>query len=258
MKPISILAIGAHPGDPLDESAATLAKHARRGDDVTMVAITHGAAFSQMIMYTRDQTPAAIKKAKSSLEEVKKVREKEFSNAAKILGVKCRIMGVEDPLMFEKKTLLAVVDLIRELRPTVILTMSPHNIGHPDHSVASELVWRAAMLAEEAGIVTEHEPYKIDCRKVYFSTNDVPERDARPDYLVDVSDTANLRVDALFCLKTQYPRDEHRKWLELIHRDIGMSALAREGEDYGMETSIKYAEAFQHAFKRLPVDYIPS
>lgn len=138
MEQRSILAAFAHPDDESFGSGGTLAHYARSGIQVTLVCATRG------------EVGEISDPALATPENLGQVREQEMLAAAQALGVgDVRFLGYRDsgmagteennnPQAFVNAPAEAVVkqlvQIIREVRPQVVLTFDPKGgYGHPDH-----------------------------------------------------------------------------------------------------------------------------
>lgn len=122
---MTILAIGGHVGDMELTAGGVLAKHALRGDRIVTLALTAGErgvpAGQDMAEYRRQ-----------------KVREAEAF--ADMLGGRAIVFDVPDgELEHTKEMCLAVCDVIREVKPDVIITHF-RNSMHKDHMAAHRIV----------------------------------------------------------------------------------------------------------------------
>jgi mycothiol S-conjugate amidase len=138
MQQRSLLAAFAHPDDESFGSGGTLAHYARNGVHVTLVCATRGEVgeISDPVLATP--------------ETLGQVREQEMRNAADALGIQdLRFLGYRDsgmagtdenrnPQAFvnvpAETVIRQLVQIIREVRPQVVLTFDPNGgYGHPDH-----------------------------------------------------------------------------------------------------------------------------
>ncbi|MDQ6818280.1 MAG: PIG-L family deacetylase, partial [Actinomycetota bacterium] len=128
-----VLAIGAHPDDLEILCGGTLARYAREGHEVTMAHATDGA---------RGGMPGELPA------HVARVRAAEAATAAGIAGALHVAVGLPDsgvsPTDLEQRR--AIVELVREASPHVILTHHPSDY-HGDHRDVSELVFAASFAA---------------------------------------------------------------------------------------------------------------
>ena len=119
-----LTAVVAHPDDADIFCGGTLAKHADRGDDVTIVYMTRGE-------YGGFDTTEA---------ELAATREAEAEAAAETLGAEASFLDFQDGrVTYSLENRLTLVEELRELRPDVVLTHFRDDM-HPDHRVTSRLV----------------------------------------------------------------------------------------------------------------------
>ncbi|WP_342841599.1 PIG-L family deacetylase [Candidatus Lucifugimonas marina] len=138
-----LLCVVAHPDDETFGSGSTLIKYAAEGASVFTSCATRGDVGE--IADRSDATP----------ETLSAVREQEYYDAGKVMGVKQSILyGFRDsgmagspdndhPNAYIKvpmdEVVAKVVDTIRELKPQVVFTFDEGGgYGHPDHIHASE------------------------------------------------------------------------------------------------------------------------
>ncbi|MBU0493414.1 MAG: PIG-L family deacetylase [Chloroflexi bacterium] len=161
----TLLAVFAHPDDESFGPGGTLARYAAAGVSVHLVCATRGEAGGSD--QSNPETGADLGDR----------REEELRCAAKILGLaEVHLLGYRDSgmagsadnqhpqaLVQADPDVLAqqVADLIRDLRPQVVLTSDPYGgYGHPDHIA----VHRATLAAWERLAVQERP------QKLYFTT----------------------------------------------------------------------------------------
>ncbi|MGH3494466.1 MAG: mycothiol conjugate amidase Mca [Sciscionella sp.] len=136
------MSVHAHPDDESSKGAATLARYSAEGAEVMVVTCTGGERGS--ILNPAMDKPGVV-------ENMTEIRRTEMANAAKILGVAHRWLGFVDSGLPEGEPLpplpagcfaevpleestLALVRLVREFRPHVIITYDENGgYPHPDH-----------------------------------------------------------------------------------------------------------------------------
>lgn len=178
--PLDVLAVMAHPDDGELLCGGALIKSADLGQTTGIVDLTRGESATR-------GTP--------------ELREKEAARAAEVLGLSVRRnAGLPDAgLRNDRASRQAVVALLRELRPRIVVT---HWIRgrHPDHRVAARLVYDAAFLAGLANFDAPGEKHRPE--KVVHATafrEDAP----RPSFVVDVTDQMDRKLEALACYGSQ-------------------------------------------------------
>ncbi|ADQ68872.1 PIG-L family deacetylase [Halogeometricum borinquense] len=184
-----VTAIVAHPDDADIFCGGTLKKHAERGDDVTIVYMTRGE-------YGGFDTTE---------EEVAETRESEAEAAAEALDAEARFLDFRDGrITYSMENRLELVDVIRELRPDIILTHFRDDM-HPDHRVTSRLVTDAYYMASLPLAQTDHEEWEPD-NVYYFGKPTADEFD--PEVFIDMSDQQEAKEEAILQHESQV------EWLE--------------------------------------------
>lgn len=129
---LSLLAVFAHPDDEACGPAGTLAKYALEGGRVTLVCLTRGGAGGSP-----------------------EVRALEMACSAQTLGAHLELWDYPDGDLVHSSTWEIVgrlVEVIRRVRPQVIITFGPNQISeHPDHVMAGWLTTLAFELAGDCG-----------------------------------------------------------------------------------------------------------
>lgn len=178
---IDVLAIVAHPDDAELLCAGALLRAADAGRRTAILDLTAGEGGSS-----------------GSRQE----RAREAEAAARILGlVERRCAELPDgALANSAEARGAVAELIRELRPRVVITHWP-TARHPDHRTASELARAACFLAglRRAPMAGEpHRPHKLLHALTYV------EHAPKPTFVVDITDQMERKLDAIFAFGTQF------------------------------------------------------
>ena len=180
-EPLDLLAIMAHPDDAELLCGGALAKAAALGDRVGILDLTRGEVGS------------------SGSGEI---RAEEAVRSAKLLGLAVRRnAGLHDSgLINDDASRSIVVGLIRELRPSVIVTHWREG-RHPDHRVAAQLAYDASFLSALKNYDAPGDAHRPD--KVVHCLlfrEDVP----RPSFVVDITDHIDRKMAAVACFESQF------------------------------------------------------
>ena len=161
-----LLLVHAHPDDESIGTGATMAKYAAEGAQVTLVTCTLGE-LGEII------PPSLAYLAADKEDRLGEYRIGELAAACDLLGVADHrflggpgrwrdsgMMGTgdnADPRCFWQadvdEAAAALLDVIREVRPQVLVTYDAHGFyGHPDHIQAHRVAWRAFQLARTEGL----------------------------------------------------------------------------------------------------------
>lgn len=197
--PQRALVIVAHPDDAEFGCAGTAALWTQQDSQVFYVVCTNGDKGSK----------------DSSLvpEQLAQIREEEQRRAAATLGVKeVAFLGYPDGALENTPQLRAqLVRHIRRWRPEIVITNDPYRIyfpyiSHRDHRVAGLAALDA--LFPEAGLPLYYPEQRQEglaphqTRVVYLAGTD------ESDLWIDISQTFDLKVQALWCHQSQFASRE--------------------------------------------------
>ena len=209
---------GAHPDDAEMGMGGTIAKLARAGRKVLIVALTRG----------ENGTHGTLE-----------IRSKEAAEAARILGCEERLLDFPDTRVandLESRTRL--MRLVRELQPEIVFapyhtSRFGHHDGaaHVDHLATGALVRDALKLARLRGLEPDRPAH--DVRRLFYYM--VP-RDQYPAFLIDVSDTMDTLVRALRAYETQMRIERQGSAI--------LSILETVRRYHGVAAACAFAEAF--------------
>ena len=152
-KEIRILGVGAHAADVFGRAGGTLARYVQMGHKATVVALSFGE---------RGEAGDVWNKPGMTLEKVKQIKTEEAKKAAEILGADLRLLDFDDnPIEMNRERLYILIDIIREVKPHIVLTHWTDDWGNWDHATASEWTVKAAWSASRAGVQTTHAAHKV-------------------------------------------------------------------------------------------------
>jgi LmbE family N-acetylglucosaminyl deacetylase len=217
-----VLVTAAHPDDPEFGCAATVAKWAAMGREITYLLLTSGDKGSH---------DPAIRPG-----QIAGQREAEQRAAAAELGVKELIfLNYPDGLLENSLELRRRLSLIiREQQPDIVVAIDPWRRYqlHPDHRAAGQAVIDAVWSAREWNIfpeqlLGERKPWRTQELYLYWAE--------APDHWEDVGETVERRIAALSHHASQLGdraatlEERVRGWLRETAKEKGM----------------EYAEAFK-------------
>ena len=219
-----VLVVAAHPDDPEFGCAATVAKWAVEGREVTYLLLTSGDKGS--------------KDPKVRPGQLASRREREQREAAGDLGVKELLFQRHPDGMLENTMAMRreIAGIIRRCRPHVLATIDPWTRyqTHPDHRAAGQAALDAAYAAKQVYLFPEQlvdgvDPWRIKEAWLFWSEN--------PDRWEDVGCCLDRRIAALQRHASQVGGDP----LKLTE---GVRKGARETAKKGKQ-EFEYAEAFK-------------
>lgn len=231
----SVLVVGAHAGDFVWRAAGTVALHTAAGWRATVVALSYGE---------RGESGDLWKEPGQTVENVKRVRQAECARAAATIGADFVPFDLGDyPLEVSAAAVDRLVEVMREVRPDVLITHTPVDPFNPDHPVASLAADRARKIAMgAAGVPSAF--VTIPPPRVYFFEPHHPEQCGfLPNTFVDYTPVVERKEQAMAALAAQaYLRDHYRQRAE---------QRAVQARYFGAGAGARYAEAFQRTTPRL-------
>jgi LmbE family N-acetylglucosaminyl deacetylase len=238
-----IACIHAHPDDAEILTGGTLALLAASGNHVTIISMTAGDCGSGSL----------------SGKEISVIRQREATAAAKLIRADYLCAKFRDLAIFNNdESRRRVTELIRKLRPDVILTASPVDY-HCDHEATSVLVRDASFAASVPNYITNSKdpaPPLHAIRHLYFVDSmgglDRMGSTIRPDFVVNVKTTFKTKRQMLAAHESQ------REWLKRQHGiDDPLQVMERWTRARGKLAGIDFGEGFRrysgHPFPDTPL-----
>jgi LmbE family N-acetylglucosaminyl deacetylase len=219
-----ILAVGAHPDDLEILCAGTLLRYREDGHSVVMCNVAVGDKGSERL-------PA---------DAIAAIRLEEAQRAAAIAGAEHRTLGVRDTEIAatDPAQRLLMVELVREIRPDLVLTHHPDDYMG-DHRQVAALVFDTTMTATLPLLETQSRGLERIPPLYYMDT--LAGIGFLPTDYVDVTGTIERKLEMLRAHESQGP------WLA---RDGAVSIVddVRTVARYrGIQAGVGYAEAFVQA-----------
>jgi LmbE family N-acetylglucosaminyl deacetylase len=227
----TVLAVLTHPDDCEIACGGTLAKWAGEGRTVTIAVLTDGRRGSQ--------NPT------EDIEALILTRRREQEAGANVMGARdVRFFDYRDGELENTPDVRRdVVRLIRELHPTIVITVDPSAwffgdekfsyYNHRDHRMSGEIVLDA--VAPAAGNPHFFPEHLAEGLKVW----DVPEvwlaHTLEPNHTEDISGFVDVKLAALEAHRSQLTDDQlafFKQWMPTAAADSGKKIGVEAGEDY--------------------------
>jgi N-acetylglucosamine malate deacetylase 1 len=174
-----LMVIGAHAGDAENMAGALVLKHTRAGCRASVVHMTLGEAGHPTM------TPDAYAVQ----------RREEVAASARLMGAEAVVLPYRDgELPASEEVKRSVCDLIREMRPTVILTHWRGSI-HKDHIATHDIVRDAVFYAALSTVQGSRLAHRV--HGLYFPENWEDMEDWRADLYIDVGDVWDAYLEVL-------------------------------------------------------------
>ncbi len=221
---LDVLIFGAHPDDAELAMGGTIAKLTKNDLKIGIIDLTRGELGTRGTAETRQH---------------------EAFNAAISLKVAVR-ENLEMPdgdIKNSKENLMKVIIAIRKFKPKIIF--APYfNDRHPDHIDASHLIKRAM--------------FSTGLSKIKSFDKEVPQNHYRPEklfyymqtytfdpaFIVDISDTFDLKMKAVECYGTQFHNPKSKEPETFISSPEFLTYIKSRAEFYGFAIGKKFGEPF--------------
>lgn len=221
-RPLTVLAVGAHPDDLELLCGGTLARYAAEGHRVVMCHLSAGDRGSYV--HTSDEIAA--------------IRLGEAATAAGIIGAEHRSLGLSDAEIDsrDREQRTAVIELVRDVGPDVVLTHSPDDYMG-DHNETSRLVFECTFhatlpLLETASPAHGHVP-------ALYYMDTVTGLGFVPTEYVDISAVIDTKRAALRAHASQLD------WLR-DHDGVDFVQFMENSDRYrGQQSGVAFAEGFR-------------
>lgn len=224
---LDILAIGVHPDDVELGCSGTLIKEIRNGKKAGIVDLTQGELGTRGTLETRySEAAAAARIMGVSVRENLKMRDGFFKN--------------------DEAHQLHLIQAIRKYQPDIVIG-NIRNDRHPDHGRAGDLINDACFLSGLVKIETKDENGNSQekWRPRYFLQY-IQDWFYDPDLLIDVSDVADIKMQAIEAYATQFHTSQNGEDGPATYistpefKESIMSRMRMLGKRIG----VKYAEGF--------------
>ncbi len=225
VKPIDVLAVGAHPDDIELGCGGALLRMGERGHRIGAVDLTRGE------LGTR-----------GSMEQ----RLEEAAEAARILKLQFRLQlrFADGSVPCDSAARLDMIRILRRARPRLVITHS--DFGHPDHRAAARLLSDSAHHAGLAKIETgqeRHRPSQIAGWIEYTQP-------ARPHVVVDISEVQERKEEAIKAYRSQLFDPVSKAPETYLSRPDFLDQIRSQNRHMGNLVGCRFGEGF--LLSRLP------
>jgi len=223
---LDILVFGAHPDDVELSSGATIAKEIANDKKVGIIDLTRGE------LGTRGSA---------------EIRDKEATNAAKILGVTIRenLEFADGFFTNDRAHQMEVIRTIRKYRPDIVLCNAIDD-RHIDHAKGSQLVSDACFLSGLVKIDSKmqgddkwQEPWRP--KQVYHY---IQWKNIEPDFVVDVSGFMDKKIASIMAYSSQFHDPNSEEPDTPISSKNFIDSINYRSRDLGRLIGVEHAEGF--------------
>ncbi|KAB2914277.1 MAG: PIG-L family deacetylase [Hyphomicrobiaceae bacterium] len=232
------LVISAHAADFVWRAGGAIALHQKKGYDITVVCLSYGE---------RGESAKLWKTPGNTLESVKAARRNEAEAAARALGVHdIQFFDLGDyPLEIGRDAKFRLVDVIRKVQPTFMMSHSFYDPYNTDHAYATKIALECRMIAQAWG----HNPGQkvLGAPQLYlFEPHQTEQMGWKPDVFLDVTEVWDKKIAAVQCMEGQ----EHlwKYYVNVAENRANHFKRNSGGQAGGRDA--RYAEGFQSVFPR--------
>ncbi len=237
----TMLVVSAHAADFVWRAGGTIAKYVRGGAEVHVVILSFGV---------RGESNNLWKQEGQTAETVRGIRIGEVGRAAEILGVRhIEYWDFEDyPLEITRERIDRLSIRIREVRPDIVLTHDWKDAFNPDHEKVAQFVFQSCVIANSAGAQLKGLKATKQMSIFGFEPHQTEISDFKPGTIIDISDTFDLKQQAMECFKAQAHLIEY----------YGMRARMRGNHAARISGNkqCRYAECFANYFPSVGEEFL--
>ncbi len=221
---LDVLAFGVHPDDVELSCAGVLLVEKKRGQKTGIIDLTEGE------LGTRGTT---------------ETRYAEAAESALILGLDVRENLKLADGFFEnnEEAQRKVISAIRNYRPEIVLCNAPAD-RHPDHGRSAGLVNDAAFLSGLKKIETHFDGHIQEAWRPKYVLHYIQDRYLEPDFVVDISDVFEQKLEAIRAFKTQFYTPGEVGPSTYISTPDFLDSVVYRYKMFGKMIGVKYAEGF--------------
>ena len=223
---LDVLAFGVHPDDIELCCSGTLISEVNKGKKVGIIDLTQGELGTRGTAATR---------------------KKEAADAAKIMGIHVREnLGFKDGFFKNDEAhQRKIIEAIRKFQPDIVFCNSVRD-RHPDHGRAAELVNTASFLSGLRKVATKYKNKNQEAWRPAYVFHYIQDWDLEPDFIVDVSDVFDKKLEAILAYKTQFynPEDKSREPQTYISSSTFFDSIKGKSASLGKHIGVQHAEGF--------------
>ncbi len=221
---LHILAIAAHPDDVELSCAGTLIKHALAGQATGVIDL------SESELSTRGTVENRYKEAKA---------------AGEVMGIKVRhnLKMADGFFRNDEAHQRMIITYIRHYKPEIVLANAIAD-RHPDHSRGGRLISDACFYSGLRKIETTWEGKPQEAWRPKRVFHYLQDRHAEPNFIVDISDTFDKKLQAIKCYSSQFYNPDSTEPLSYIATEGFIDNIIHKDGFNGKRIGVKYGEGF--------------
>ena len=221
---LDLLVFGAHPDDVELSCSGTLLVEKMKGKKVGIVDLTRGELGTRGTAETRKQ---------------------EAIDAAAIMQIDIRenLEMADGFFKNDEEHQRKIITSIRKYQPEIVLCNAPAD-RHPDHGRGAKLVYTAAFLSGLTKIETKENSSLQKAWRPKYVFNYIQDRYFNPDFVVDITNVFDKKIEAIKAYKTQFYNPESQEPDTYISSPEFLDSIIYRSKMFGKLIGVKYAEGF--------------
>src|SRR5215213_3309168 len=222
---LDVLAFGSHPDDIELGCSGTIIKEIKRGKKIGLIDLTQGELGTRGTIETRYE---------------------EAANAAMIMGVSVRenLKMRDGFFQNNEEGQMQVVKTLRKYQPEIVIANILED-RHPDHGRGGWLLYDACFLSGLRQVKTVDENGKEQEKwRPKILLHYIQDRFYEPDFIIDISDVWEQRMNAIKAYKTQFDDPNSAEPQTYLSSPDFIDALTARARLLGKRIGVKYGEGF--------------
>jgi bacillithiol biosynthesis deacetylase BshB1 len=222
---LDILAIGAHPDDVELGCSGTLLSAAREGKKTGVLDLTEGELGTRGTVETRYQ---------------------EAADAARILGLAVRenLQLRDGFFQNDEASQLRLISVLRRYRPEIVIGNIMED-RHPDHGRGGQLIYDACFLSGLRQVKTQDiDGSDQEAWRPRYVLQYLQDRFYEPDFVIDVSEVWEQRMEAVRAYKTQFFDPNGTGPQTYISSPRFLEAVVARAQLLGKRIGVAFAEGY--------------
>jgi len=221
---LDVLAFGVHPDDVELGCSGTILACVADGKKVGIVDLTRGE------LGTRGSA---------------EIRKEEAEAASKVLlaTVRENLEMADGFFQNDEKHQRRVIEVIRKYRPEIILCNAIED-RHPDHGRSAQLVEDAAFLSGLRKIETFVDGEQQEAWRPKYVFHYLQDRFLQPDFIFDVSNFFDKKLESILCYKTQFFNPNHNEPETYISSQAFFEGIKARAMMLGKRIGVQFAEGY--------------
>lgn len=221
---LDLLVFGAHPDDVELSCSGTLLVERKKGKKVGIIDLTRGELGTRGTAETRKQ---------------------EATDAASVMQIDIREnLDMADGFFNnDEEHQRKIITVLRKYQPEIVLCNAPAD-RHPDHGRGADLVYTAAFLSGLMKIETKENSSLQKAWRPKYVFNYIQDRYFNPDFVVDITDVFDKKIEAIKAYKTQFYNPDSKEPDTYISSPEFLESIIYRSKMFGKLIGVKYAEGF--------------